>query len=89
MYITHKEPIDICSKGITRRVYTKLCGHSPCRNAVCRNMCVDDFPMFSLLELADKYMKKKTEYFHKYEPLRTPLRTMLTNYCLVLIGLAL
>ena len=88
MYITHKEPIDIYSKGITQRVYTKLCGHSPCRNAVCRNMCVDDFPMFSLLELADKYMKK-IEYFHKYEPLRTPLRTMLTNYCLVLIGLAL
>ena len=51
-------------------------------------MYVDDFPMFSLLELADKYVKK-FEYFRKYEPLRTPLRTMLTNYCLVLIGLAL
>ena len=63
MYITHKEPIDICSKGITRRVYTKLCGHSPCRNAVCRNMCVDDFPIFSLLELADKYMKKNLSIF--------------------------
>ena len=88
MYITHKEPIDIYSKRITERVYTKLCGHSPCRRAVCRNMWVDDFPMFSLLELADKYMKK-IEYFDKYEPLRTPLRTMLTNYCLVLIGLAL
>ena len=51
-------------------------------------MYADDFPMFSLLELADKYLKK-FEYFHKYEPLRTPLRTMLMNYCLVLIGLAL
>ena len=54
MYITHMEPIDIYSKGITQKVYTKLCGHSPCRNTVCRNMYVDDFPVFSLLELADK-----------------------------------
>ena len=50
-------------------------------------MCVDDFPMLSLLELGDEYVKQFA-YFHKYEPLRTPLRTMLTNYCLVLIGLA-
>ena len=25
MYITHKEPIDIYSKGITQTTYTKLC----------------------------------------------------------------
>ena len=28
MHITHKELIDVCSKRMTQRAYTKLCDHS-------------------------------------------------------------